>query len=76
MIHSIKKIYLLPFEADLQVMVKLDEAEKIVENRFGFVLRDTEDALRKVRVYKDRLPSRHRISSARVKIVSISDQVQ
>ena len=53
--------YLLPLEADLQVVVELDEVEEMLQNRVGLVLRHAYDAAGEVRIHKDRLPARHRV---------------
>ena len=51
--------HLLPLEADLEVVVELDEVEQVPEDRVRLVLRHAHDALREVRVHEHGLPARH-----------------
>lgn len=53
--------YLLPFEAYLQIMVHLNEAEEVFQNGVRFVFRHAKDALCKVRIDEDGLPACHRV---------------
>ena len=57
--------HLLPPEADLQVVVELDEVEEVLKDRVGLVLGHADNALGEVWVHEDRLPARDGVGAGR-----------
>lgn len=58
-------LHLFPLEADLKIMVELDQVEQVIEDYVRLVLGDADDALSKVRRDEHRLPASNRVGSTR-----------
>lgn len=58
--------YFLPFEANLQVMILLNEAKEVMQNGVRFVFRNTDDPFGKVWVDEDGLPTSDWVRSIRM----------